>query len=60
MGLLNRIFRKKPDNVKKVTSVYINVDLWNKLKLISIKENKSISDILNTLIYDFLKEKGEV
>ncbi len=38
----------------------IDVDLLERVKILAIKERRSVSDILNELIEKHLKEKGEV
>ena len=37
----------------------INKDLLEKVKIIGVKEHRSVSDILNELIEKYVKEKGE-
>ena len=43
---------------RKNFTIRINTELHNRIRIQSIKENRSVSDIVNELIEQYLKSKG--
>ena len=49
------IFMKTKDKLKKLISIYINADVYNKIKVSAAKNDRSISQQINNIFKEFLK-----
>ena len=56
--MLKQLQEDKMDNIRR--NIYIDRNLWLKLKILAAEESESMSNIIEKQIKELLKEKGKI
>ena len=56
--MLKQLQEDKMDNIRR--NIYIDRNLWLKLKILAAEEGESMSNIIEKQIKELLKEKGKI